>query len=354
MYILNLDVKRGEKMKKKACYPLILTLLLIYLSCLTASAEILGGLNQNEFTIKLFGWPLNLTPALNIKLSFSDPGVAKLSSASPSFEAQGTSLLLSSSDVNNNTISILRTEEIIPNNEMKIKVKVDPGLIMGATEITIDKIEAAGGFDITDSIITQIDPPLITNTKGVVISELGSFTLLDPGKLIAPGDAAIAFKIVDTPNIISAEVNGNPVDFIGKNTGIAIVDLPKDKSKSILSLTVYAKGKSDTMHLGDLKIDKGISIGLPPRIRKAIAVNEAGNTKFKLIGRKFGIKRFGKDDVDIEVIPINKSTTNDFLKKRSFKDRLTDNSCIPYGSYVNISHPGGTRAKKIDVIGNCN
>jgi hypothetical protein len=340
-------------MKSSILTVIILAGVLLISGISTAKAEILGGLSHNEFKIKLFGWPLNLTPALNIELSFSDPEIAKLSTTPPSLKAEGTNLLLSSSDPTSNTVSIVRTGEIIPNQEAEITVKLDPKTVMGATQIRVNKIEAAGGFDITDSVIAQIDPPIITNSNGTVKSELGRFTLIDPGTLTAPGNAAIAFQLEDTPNIISATLNGQQVDFISGTTGIAIIDLPKTKDKSILSLTVNSPGKSKTIHLGDLKIDQGIPVGLPPRIKKAVALNNPGDTQFKLFGRKFGVRRFGKERVAVKVIPTNKATTNNDLKKRKFKERLANKSCIPFGSYVNISHPGGTAAKKIDVVGNC-
>ena len=330
--------------------------LIVILASLILLSPAQASLNTDTITIKVYGTPINLTPALNIKLSFSNPNVAKLAPTSPIFQASGANQLLSEANPNSGVVSVV-WDEIIPNHEANITVMLLPGNLMGSTNISVDSVEIAGGIDITDSIVALVDPPSVSNSVGKIITPFGDFTLVDSGRLVAPGTAAIAFKIENKPSILSdtlsATLNGNEVDFSSDRFGISVIDLPQNGGKQVLSLTVSNKNQTQTIHLGDVEVEKGINFGLPPRINRALAINTPGDTKLKISGRKFGVRRFGREKVRVEIVPLDIATTNNNLRRRATKERLSDQSCVPLGSYVNISHPAGTSAKKIIVDGGC-
>lgn len=331
-------------------YTLIAAIILVWINIISSHAKA-NPLSSDTVTIRVFGTPINLTPALNIKLSFSNPNVAKLDSSKPILEANGVTQLLGESNPESGIISVV-WDEIIPNHEAKIIAMLQPGTVMGSTSIKVDKVEIAGGKDITDSIVVLISPSSISNSEGAVITPLGNFTLEDQGRLISPGSAAITFRAENVPSDITGTLNDSPVEF-GENIGVAIIDLPENGGKKALFLTVSSKGKSRIIHLGDINVEKGVKVGLPPRITSAIAINDPNDTKLRISGRKFGVKRFGRNDISVKIVPESQKLTNKNLRKRSTRERFENNTCIPDGSYVNISHAAGSAGKRLTVVGEC-
>ncbi len=332
----------------------IIAILYSLLSCPYSNAEILGGLNNDTFKIKLYGGPINLAPAVNVKISFSNPNVVSLSSEPPGFYAFGVNKLLTSSDPDNNIISAV-WDDVISNDEATIIFMLVPGSVKGFSSVKLEKVETAGGLDITDRIVSVLDKTSVINTAGLVIAEAGEFELLDPGKLISPGKAAIAFRIDNIKEkSISAKLNGKDVEFVNDKVGIATVDLPTNENTLNLNLSISKQNQSTTINLGSIKIDSGTSNIYPPYIRKAIAVNYPSYTDFQIDGKQFGVRRFGKENTSIQVVPTSTVITNNNLRRRLSRQQLVPTNCIPYGSYVNIAHPAGTTTKKITVIHSCN
>ncbi len=320
--------------------------------CLKAHAEIFDGLSNNTFKITLYGTPINLAPAVNIQLSFSNPEVASLSTEPPEFKALNVHQLITASNPDTNTLSAV-WDDMIPNNEATITFMLTPGTAKGFSTIKIDKVETARGLDITNSIISVIENPNIINTAGIITTGFGEFTLLDPGKLISPGKAAIAFRVKNIPGNIKATLNGEDVNFIDNELGIAVINLLSDNDQLDLNLSILEEDQSTTINLGKVKVDKGTSGLYPPHIRKATAINHLNYTDFEIEGRQFGVKRFGKDGTNIQIVPGARPITNDHLRSRRTRQLLNPTDCIPYGSYVNLSHSAGTTTKKISVVNHC-
>ena len=141
---------------------------------------------------------------------------------------------------------------------------------------------------------------------------------------------------------------------LNDKVGIATVDLPTNENTLNLNLSISKQNQSTTINLGSIKIDSGTSNIYPPYIRKAIAVNYPSYTDFQIDGKQFGVRRFGKENTSIQVVPTSTVITNNNLRRRLSRQQLVPTNCIPYGSYVNIAHPAGTTTKKITVIHSCN
>ncbi len=334
-----------------------ITLIFIFLLLLfhhgQALAEITGDLNKDTFTIRLLGNLLNQSSALNIKFSFSDPDVAMLSSESPIFQANGAAQLLTSSNPSSNTISVV-WDGYIPSNEASITFMLEKGSAMGITTFSIDKVESAYGIDITNNIAIITDKFSVSNSFGSETTSFGKFTLLDPGKLYTPGTAAIAVQAENISPNLTAKLNGKPVILLENNTGVAEIVLPENSNELNFTLEVNSGSEQRLINLGNVKLEKASTRRYPPIIDRAYVINKPGDNKLKVYGRYFGIGRFGRDGVNVEVIPGTSDISNENLRRRSAKDSLGNSDCIPAGSYVNISHPAGTVTKKIKVYGNCN
>ena len=333
---------------------IFLMFFIMFLSFSPASKAQPGeSLSTDTITMRLFGTPINLTPALNIKVSFTSPDVVNLSNEPPSFQALGASELLTSSDPDSQTISVI-WDGTITNNEAKITFMLEPGRVKGLTAIMIDSVETAGGRDITGSIVVLLDKQNIVNSIGTVATSFGDFTLVKPEKLIAPGRAAVIFRAENIKDGLSALLNGSSVEFTEDGFGVGIVDLPESGGKLNLTLGLLLAGRSEKINLGTVNIERPGGIGLPPRIDKVLGFNTLGGPKLQIKGRQFGVKRFGRDGVTVEILPSEQVLKNRYLESRSTKGTLRQTRCIKEGAYVNISHEAGTDAKKVTVLGECN
>lgn len=318
-----------------------------------AKAEIISGLDKDTVTVRIFGSQLNTTNALNLKVLFTNGEAVELSSDSPIFQASGANQLLVSSDPNIGIVTVV-WDGYIPSNEAKISFMLEPGTSMGISTVLVDKIESAYGIDITNNVAITLDNSIIVNSFGSETTPLGKFTLLDPGELYTPGVAAIAFETANTPSNLTARLNGYPVTFLGNGRGVAEVSLPENANDLSFILEVNSNNQKRSVNLGKIKLTKASTRLYPPIIDRAYVYNEAGGNRLKVYGRHFGVGRFGREKVNVEIVPGNPEVSNNNLRRRSTKDHLDNVSCIPMGSYINISHPAGTVTKKINVLGRCN
>lgn len=318
-----------------------------------AKAEIISGLDKDTVTVRIFGAQLNTTNALNLKVSFTNNEAVGLSSDSPVFQANGATQLLTSSDPNTGVVTVV-WDGYIPSNEVKISFMLEPGTSMGVSTVLIDKIESAYGIDITNNVAITLDNVTIVNSFGSEITPLGEFILLDPGELYAPGVAAIAFEAVNIPSNLTARLNGFPVTFLENGRGVAEVPLPENANDLSFTLEVNLNNQKRFVNLGKIKLTKASTRLYPPIIDRAYVYNEANGNRLKVYGRHFGVGRFGREKVNVEIVPGNPKISNNNLRRRSTKDELENVSCISLGSYINISHPAGTVTKKINILGKCN
>lgn len=326
---------------------ILLVLFLIY----TTSNAFATSLSTDEITIKLFGFPLNLTPAVNIKLNFSNPDVAKLDSTPPIFEALGATKLLTEANPETNTITAL-WDGFIPNDEITIKAMLAPGAFKGISLIEILKVEAVGGEDITDKIAYTIEPDSLINNEGKVRTILGDFSFLGPEEVTGPGKIAVAFKVENSVGNLQAKLNNIPVEFTS-NLGITVLNLPREGSDVPLYLEATDGNEDELINLGRLKIIPGISLGLPPRIERAQEIITEEGPKLHIRGRKFGPRRFGHDGTKVEIIPNDLSKNLKKLTRLKINTSPNTQNCLPEGSYVNVSHPAGSDTRKIKVLRGC-
>ena len=89
--------------------------------------------------------------------------------------------------------------------------------------------------------------------------------------------------------------------------------------------------------------------GKPPNVNSARAQNRSSSTSLIVNG-----KRFFSDSTSIEIIPTDRATSRAPSIKGSVIKAIYDpDECIPNGSYVNVTTPGGVGGKKIKVRGSC-
>lgn len=305
------------------------------------------GLDSDSFEIKLENPLLSTASALNIILSFTNPGVASLDPSSPEIETPGLTKLLTSTDINTNTLSIIWSGS---SNEITISGMLLPGQTLGSSDISVVLVELVGGVDITNGTTITVTPSTVTNSEGEVVLGNSQFTLIGPNHAISPGRVAIAINAENISDGVSATINNFPVNFTDSTTGVAIIDLPEGSGNIDL---VLKEDSGEEHNLGVLSVTPGNMIGLPPIIFRAYTVPALKGNKLKLRGRKFGVRRFGRENIDVEIIP---NTREKNFKRLSRKKVDTNgaNNCIERDSYVNISHAAGTYAKKIVVREGCN
>lgn len=303
-------------------------------SSTTSSTSSTGGgaLDKSTITVTVNGTAVNQTNALNVTVSFSDSSVAKLTSDNPTFMGTGATQLLSASDPTTSVLTAVWTGTI-SNGIATIVGMLAAGTMAGTTMIGVTKVEAAGGTDITGSVVATVDPTSVTNGAGAA----GVFVLIGPEEVTGPGKAAIAIS----GSAMSATLNGKKVDFVKSNVGIAIVDVPAMGS---LSLSLTADGVMSD--LGSVSVTAGT--GKAPKVNSASATNKSSGTKLVVTGKKFS-----KTDTTVEIVPTDRSASSTTVKGAAIKASYASSECIPNGSYVNVSTPGGTSAKKIKVHGSC-
>lgn len=337
---------------KEIIFVIALSVMLIVIQQI-AKAEIISGLDKDTVTVRIFGAQLNTTNALNLKISFTNGEAVELSSDSPVFQANGATQLLASSDPSTGIVTVV-WDGYIPSDEAKISFMLEPGPNMGVSTVLVDRIESAYGIDITNNVAIVLDSSTIVNSYGSEATSLGEFTLLDPGELYTPGIAAIAFEAKNIPSNLTAKLNGSPVTFLENGRGVAEVSLPDNANDLSFILEANSGNQKRFVNLGKIKLTKASTRLYPPIIDRAYVYNGVNGNRLKVYGRHFGVGRFGKEKVNVEIVPGNSEVSNNNLRRRSAKDELENISCIPLGSYINLSHPAGTVTKKINILGRCN
>jgi len=122
------------------------------------------GLSSDTVIITISGSAVNAANALNITLEFNNSNVASLSSSNPTFSGTGASQLLTGTDPLTKTLTVV-WDGTITNNIATVTAKLKAGTQTGSTNISVVKIEAAGGIDITNQVAVNIEPSTVTNSS---------------------------------------------------------------------------------------------------------------------------------------------------------------------------------------------
>lgn len=107
----------------------------------------------DTYVINLTGNALNSNSAINITVSFTG-GTAELEKGF-TFKGNGASLLLSDIDTLKNIITAVLTGSI-NDGKASITGKIKSGSITGNPKLTVTKIEASGGKDLTSDVIATV------------------------------------------------------------------------------------------------------------------------------------------------------------------------------------------------------
>ena len=306
-----------------------------------------GMLSADTITITVDGTAVNSTNALNLTVAFTDSSVVSLDTG-VTFMGTGATQLLT--DVNATTGLITAVwDGTITDGKAVITAMLKAGSMAGSTMIGVSKVEAAGGTDITSSVVATVNPDSVENTS-TSTTDVGTFTLVGPTTVQAPGNAAIGFKTAGTPSGITATLNGAMVDFGVSGVGVAIVDLSSAMGSLPLSLVVTASGMSTTVDLGSVTVTSGS--GKAPRVTSANVRNKFKKTTLLIAGRNFAKT---VDETTLTIVPTNHTASIVRPTSRSIKAQYTPSECIPNGSFINVSTPGGTSARKLKLLqpGNC-
>ena len=302
-----------------------------------------GTLSADTITVTVNGDSVNSTNALNVTLSFSDSTVATLDTG-VTFMGTGAAQLLTDVNTQTNVLTAV-WDGTITDGAAVLTAMLKPGTMAGTTTIAVTKVEAAGGLDITESVASTVSPSSVTNSSPGGSTDLGTFTFVGPSAVTGPGKAAISFSATGAPSNLTATLNGSKVDFVGdKSVGIAIIDVTS--SDVALSLVVKSGSDSATVDLGTLSVTAGS--GKAPKVTSASAKNKSTGTTLSIKGKKFN-----KTSTTVEIVPTDKSSSAVKVSGRAVKATYGSSDCIPSGSYVNVTTPGGVSSKKIKVKGSC-
>lgn len=311
----------------------------------SSTGGIPGNLDNDTVNITITGDAVKSTNALTVTLAFGDSGVASLASTSPTFSADGATQLLSSSTPDTQTVSVVWDGTITGNSAM-IAVMLAAGDMAGTTSVAVSKVLASGGLDITDSVVSQVDPSEVTNGSSAS-TDCGSFTLIGPSKaLVAPGAAAVAVSIENPGSGLMATINGETVEITSSN-GVAIVDVTS-AGELDLSLSASCSAGSSTVDLGSLSVSAATDGAKAPTAKRATVKNTSSMSNLMIVGNNLA-------GADIELLPTDRSSSNTGLvaKKKSIKATFDSANCLPNGTFVNVITTGGTAARKLKVMGAC-
>ncbi|MBI2995384.1 MAG: hypothetical protein HYY52_01575 [Candidatus Melainabacteria bacterium] len=308
-------------------------------SSTTSSSTSSGGagmLSADTITITINGQAVNDTIAVNVTLNFSTPNVVTVDSG-VTFMGTGATQLLT--EVMGSVLSAA-WDGTITDSKAVLTAMLKPGTALGATMISVSKVEAAGGTDVTSSVVATVSPDSVTNSAASTTA--GTFALLGPTSVVGPGKAAVALSVENLAMGATATLNGSKVEFVGNNTaGVAIIDV---SMSGTLPLSLVVSG--ETIALGDITVTAGE--GKAPKVTNAVSVNKASGTKLTITGKKFV-----KNDTTVSIVPTDREASSTKVKSNQIKASYSADECIPNGSYVNVSTGGGTSAKKIKARGAC-
>ena len=106
----------------------------------------------DTFIISINGNALNTTQALNLTVALDNSGLAELPTT-VNLKTSGAAQLLS--EIKNNVITVLWSGSIT-DGKATITGKFKPGTVVGNPTLTVTKVEAAGGINITNSVAVVI------------------------------------------------------------------------------------------------------------------------------------------------------------------------------------------------------
>ena len=129
---------------------------------ISSTSSSTGGLSSDTFDITLMSSTLNSTTALNVYVSFSPQSVALLDK-DITFYGNGIEQLLTDVDTIKNILTVVWMGALT-DDTAHIAGMLKPGTLSGSTSISVNKIEAVGGIDITNKVTTTISPTSITNS----------------------------------------------------------------------------------------------------------------------------------------------------------------------------------------------
>lgn len=314
----------------------------------TSSSSSTGGiggmLSADTITVTIDGNAVKSTNALNVTIAFDNTGVAQLDSG-VTFMGTGATQLLTDVDKDKNILTAI-WDGTITNGVATLVGMLKAGPTAGTTMIAVTKVEVAGGTDITSNVAARVEPSSVVNSGPV--SSVGTFTLIGPSSVTGPGKAAIAISAANTPSNFSAKLNGSKVEFFSMNSvGVAIVDLPGMTGDLNLKLAVATGGMTTNVDLGSIAVAAGT--GKAPSVNSASANNKSTGTKLVVTGKKFS-----KTGTTIEIVPTDRTPSSaPTVMGAALKASFASSECIPNGSFINVTTPGGTGAKKIKVRGSC-
>ena len=137
----------------------------------------------DSYTISLAGNTLNTVTGLNITLGFGSSGSAQLDPGI-TFSASGASQLLSNVDSSANLITVV-LNGAITDGMATIKGKFKSDTVIGNPSVTVSKIIAAGGTDVTSSITATVT----TSSSVVVVSSSSSGSVTTSSSSSSGGSA---------------------------------------------------------------------------------------------------------------------------------------------------------------------
>ncbi|GEM_PF-2566734 len=312
-----------------------------------------GMLSADTFTVTVTGNAVKQTNALNVTVAFSDSTVATLATG-VSFMGTGATQLLTDVNVGTGVLTAV-WDGSITDGVATITGMLAAGSMGGRTNLAVTKVEAAGGTDITTNVVAQVAPTSVTNSSTTASSDCGTFVLVAPSSATGSGKVAVAFTIKTDKKDLSATLNSKKVDIVtttqGKpNVGFAILDLPSMGDDLALSLSAMCNGMTVSADLGKISVKAGDG-GKGPKVASA-AVSNTGSAS-RLVVRGSNFLNASKNSTTVTILPTDRKASKTRINKSNAKLTYPVGECIPRGSYVNLTTPSGTDAKKIKVGGSC-
>lgn len=302
-----------------------------------------GNLSADTFTVTINGDAVNGTNALNVTIGISDSSAVALNTG-VTFMGTGATQLLTDVNTTTNVLTAV-WDGLITDGQAIITGMLKPGTMAGVATLSVTKVEASGGNDITGNVVATVSPDTITNSSAGGSTDIGTFTLIGPTSVVGPGQAAISFEAEGTPSSFSATLNGKSVDFTD-DVGVAIVDLPASGSLA-LDLKVTSAMTTTDVSLGSVTVTAGDG-GKAPVVKRANAKNGSADTKLTVNGKKFV-----KNSTTVTIVPEDATATDTTVSGKKIKATYSSDDCISKGSFINVSTPSGTDGKKVKVKGSC-
>ncbi|MBI3308616.1 MAG: hypothetical protein HYZ79_04520 [Candidatus Melainabacteria bacterium] len=174
------------------------------------------GLSSDTVIITISGSSVNTANALNVMLEFDNSNVASLSSSNPTFSGTGASQLLTSADPSTKTLTVV-WDGTITSNIATVTAKLQAGTQTGSTNISVVKIEAAGGIDITNQVTVNIEPSTVTNSSSGSTDEDEDDSEVLPSSAIISvtnlpsGTNSFAVPVITDPSIVTFKAPSSDV-----------------------------------------------------------------------------------------------------------------------------------------------